>query len=158
MLRTLFIIALSIATLLTAAAWYCQLVGPTGTAFQVTGSTRVAYAVTNSVASIHVLTQTSESQLQVGATASSRSVGFGGLQLWYVKSRAFHGTGDTYAVRLHFPIWLPTVLVVGSWIALPFVSRRLKRRRRRKRGLCVKCGYDLTGNESGVCPECGNRT
>jgi len=21
--------------------------------------------------------------------------------------------------------------------------------------LCLKCGYDLTGNESGVCPECG---
>lgn len=23
------------------------------------------------------------------------------------------------------------------------------------RGLCVRCGYDLTGNVSGVCPECG---
>ena len=23
------------------------------------------------------------------------------------------------------------------------------------RGLCVGCGYDLTGNVSGVCPECG---
>ena len=23
------------------------------------------------------------------------------------------------------------------------------------RGLCQTCGYDLTGNESGVCPECG---
>ena len=22
---------------------------------------------------------------------------------------------------------------------------------------CHKCGYDLTGNESGVCPECGTR-
>lgn len=21
--------------------------------------------------------------------------------------------------------------------------------------LCVKCGYDLTGNVSGICPECG---
>ncbi len=21
---------------------------------------------------------------------------------------------------------------------------------------CMKCGYDLTGNESGVCPECGS--
>jgi hypothetical protein len=25
----------------------------------------------------------------------------------------------------------------------------------RRRGLCVSCGYDLTGNVSGVCPECG---
>jgi uncharacterized paraquat-inducible protein A len=25
------------------------------------------------------------------------------------------------------------------------------------RGLCYKCGYDLRGNESGRCPECGAR-
>ena len=22
--------------------------------------------------------------------------------------------------------------------------------------VCIQCGYDLTGNESGMCPECGN--
>ncbi len=22
---------------------------------------------------------------------------------------------------------------------------------------CIKCGYDLTGNESGMCPECGSK-
>jgi Flp pilus assembly protein TadB len=27
--------------------------------------------------------------------------------------------------------------------------------RRAEKGLCVRCGYDLTGNVSGVCPECG---
>ena len=26
---------------------------------------------------------------------------------------------------------------------------------RRAAGRCVKCDYDLTGNVSGVCPECG---
>ena len=25
-------------------------------------------------------------------------------------------------------------------------------------GCCCRCGYDLTGNESGVCPECGAAT
>lgn len=29
------------------------------------------------------------------------------------------------------------------------------RRRRRRLGLCLACGYDLRGNPSGVCPECG---
>ena len=29
---------------------------------------------------------------------------------------------------------------------------------RHKRGLCLRCGYDLAGNVSGVCPECGNPT
>jgi len=25
-------------------------------------------------------------------------------------------------------------------------------------GICDRCGYNLTGNSSGVCPECGLRT
>jgi hypothetical protein len=30
------------------------------------------------------------------------------------------------------------------------------RRRWRERGQCVGCGYDLRGNVSGICPECGS--
>ncbi len=53
------------------------------------------------------------------------------------------------------PIW--TVLVVtGLYPAsCPFFAG--VRRYRRRRGLCVTCGYNLTGNESGVCSECGAR-
>jgi hypothetical protein len=32
------------------------------------------------------------------------------------------------------------------------------RRRRVGHARCTKCGYDLTGNESGICPECGTVT
>jgi hypothetical protein len=32
------------------------------------------------------------------------------------------------------------------------------RKPRRPRGHCRSCGYDLTGNVSGVCPECGSAT
>ena len=40
------------------------------------------------------------------------------------------------------------------WLAL--CTRRLVLlRRRRGPGLCPTCGYDLTGNTSGVCSECG---
>src|SRR5439155_5802664 len=38
--------------------------------------------------------------------------------------------------------------VAGLWA-------RVRRRTRRAKGLCVRCGYDLRGNVSGVCPECG---
>lgn len=31
----------------------------------------------------------------------------------------------------------------------------LRRWRRRRQGLCFNCGYNLAGNESGICPECG---
>ena len=34
-------------------------------------------------------------------------------------------------------------------------AREPLRKRRRRRGLCTECGYDLTGNASGKCPECG---
>ena len=38
-------------------------------------------------------------------------------------------------------------------IAIAENAERVKRRR--AMGICVGCGYDLTGNVSGVCPECG---
>ncbi len=45
---------------------------------------------------------------------------------------------------------------VSVWLlwSSPFAVRRFIRR---KRGLCIKCGYDLRGHSGGggVCPECG---
>ena len=42
-------------------------------------------------------------------------------------------------------------------LAIAFIRGPLRRRRRRKRGLCLSCGYNLTGNTSGVCPECAGK-
>ena len=55
--------------------------------------------------------------------------------------------------RLSVPLWIP-VTVFAMCPLFVIVRGPLRRRRRRKRGLCVGCGYDLTGNVSGVCPEC----
>jgi hypothetical protein len=41
---------------------------------------------------------------------------------------------------------------LGRWV---WSNRRSERRRRS--GACLDCGYDLTGNVSGVCPECGSK-
>jgi hypothetical protein len=42
---------------------------------------------------------------------------------------------------------------------LLFDARRKQRTEdhRRRHGLCLTCGYDMTGNVRNVCPECGYR-
>ena len=64
--------------------------------------------------------------------------------------------GPQWGVRYH-------VVTPFSFVALLFaiypsftvIRHGIVVRDRRRRGLCVRCAYDLTGNESGVCPECG---
>ena len=46
-------------------------------------------------------------------------------------------------------------LLFATYPTIAFIRGPLRRWRRRRRNLCVECGYNLTGNESGVCPECG---
>ena len=61
--------------------------------------------------------------------------------------------------QLIIPYWLPLFLTaIPFLIPLALRVRRTRRlRRRRKLGLCLACGYNLTGNVSGVCPECGTK-
>jgi hypothetical protein len=58
--------------------------------------------------------------------------------------------------------------IIGQFAAmnLPFLvaglivawgNRRYRRMVRSRNELCTKCEYDLTGNVSGICPECGER-
>jgi hypothetical protein len=61
------------------------------------------------------------------------------------------------AVRV--PYW-PMVLML-----VPVTARLLRgnvrswrRYVRMRRGSCITCGYSLTGNQSGICPECGSAT
>ncbi len=59
------------------------------------------------------------------------------------------------------PIWLGFAVNTVFYAALlwPLISGpfALRRHIRRKRSLCVACGYDLRGNLSQGCPECGWR-
>jgi hypothetical protein len=43
-------------------------------------------------------------------------------------------------------------------LSIVTIHAGVRRRRREDAGRCEKCLYDLTGNESGVCPECGTPT
>jgi hypothetical protein len=55
-------------------------------------------------------------------------------------------------------------VAVQCWAAgvmlavLPACWTFLRLRRRRRLGCCPVCDYNLTGNTSGVCPECGTHT
>jgi len=51
------------------------------------------------------------------------------------------------------PLWMLFLLFL-AYPTLAFIRRPLRRWRK---GLCVRCAYDLTGNVSGVCPECGTK-
>ena len=51
------------------------------------------------------------------------------------------------------PLWIPFLI-----LALPTAWLWHRDRRRIRPGCCLRCGYDLTGNRSGVCSECGEKT
>ena len=55
---------------------------------------------------------------------------------------------------LTFPLYAVSLVLIAYPTMALVLGGPLARRRRRRRGLCVQCSYDLTGNESGVCPEC----
>ena len=50
---------------------------------------------------------------------------------------------------------LPPVNTVGDLVRLVASRRRIDDGRPPYQGRCPRCGYDLTGNVSSTCPECG---
>jgi hypothetical protein len=65
-----------------------------------------------------------------------------------------HSVGQVPVPRVFFELRLPHWFLIVVF-APPLVLRLMVRRRRAKDGMCQTCGYNLTGNVSGVCPECG---
>jgi len=66
--------------------------------------------------------------------------------------------GPTYHTEmqtiLRLPLWMPFFLLMiyptsRAW------RGPIRRLRRRRRNQCMECGYILSGNTSGICPECG---
>ncbi len=78
------------------------------------------------------------------------------------KSRAFDGWETIWTpklklnpLRIVIPLWIPTLLFLTLTIA--FMRGPLRRRRRRRKGFCLTCGYNLRGTPE-RCPECGRET
>ena len=53
-----------------------------------------------------------------------------------------------------FPSWAPVVLF-AAWPIIAFLRGPYRRAARRGKGLCLECGYNLTGLVEPRCPECG---
>ncbi len=74
-----------------------------------------------------------------------------------VGSHVSQGIGRSLSNRLPFPLD-HTGHNIQDWSTAGCCGVgvvALRHRRRIPPGHCQQCGYDLTGNESGVCPECG---
>jgi hypothetical protein len=62
--------------------------------------------------------------------------------------------GRFIQIAAHFTI--PGILLfIYPLLVLKQRIRQHRRDQRRRKGLCASCGYDLTANVSGRCPECG---
>lgn len=66
--------------------------------------------------------------------------------------RSYFHSGHLWGVNV--PLWLP-FLLLSAYPTIALVRGPVRRYRRRRKGLCIKCGYNLSGNVSAVCPECG---
>lgn len=64
-------------------------------------------------------------------------------------------TEDDQIACVTLPAWIPFVLT-AAWPAAVLILVPIRRRRRRLHNLCRTCGYNLTGNVTGVCSECGS--
>lgn len=62
---------------------------------------------------------------------------------------------NTLQIRIVSVRLMPVSAILGIYPAIAFIRGPWRRHRRRRRGLCIRCGYNLEGNVSGVCSECG---
>jgi hypothetical protein len=68
----------------------------------------------------------------------------------FLSERAASGAAR---ILVEFPWWCPALIFAIAPILA--IRRGYRRFKRDAANCCQNCGYDLTGNVSGVCPECG---
>ncbi len=87
-----------------------------------------------------------------------------GRSMLFLTLVALAGLGYAYMLWTQSRIGLAVVVAIASnalgIAALRYTGKRLRlvvRRRLLEMGFCPTCGYGLTANVRGVCPECGER-
>jgi hypothetical protein len=71
--------------------------------------------------------------------------------------RLIESNGNAGRSAIGFLLIIPNAYACVAFAILPaaYAVRRRRLRLAIQQGLCLTCGYNLTGNVSGVCPECG---
>ncbi len=69
----------------------------------------------------------------------------------------YHDTIDLWTLSVwHWRYWLGALAALSLLLGLWLMRRVLRRRREAGRPYCRRCNYDLTGNTSATCSECGS--
>jgi len=98
--------------------------------------------------------------LLVGLAISIITFAIAASQPSWVSKVVLHGAYGLYLIS-GFPNNLPWAVLVNTvyYVLICFFCWNLYRRYRplppENPNACLACEYDLTGNESGTCPECG---
>jgi hypothetical protein len=95
----------------------------------------------------------------VAAQRGFDSAGFRTVRQYFAYPDGYAPPGvvtKTATLLLVAPHWSGSL--ASGTLAMPLMFQLIRRHarwRRKRLGLCPSCAYDLTGNVSGVCPECG---
>jgi hypothetical protein len=101
----------------------------------------------------------SRNRADPGYTSRNNPTIWGKLGFYTYRHEERDETGFTKTRIVGVPFWL--LCLVTAVPPLTFLNSTRKRRiriARVKANRCSACGYNLTGNTSGVCPECGTPT
>ncbi len=160
MIRKALTIALALAAVVFAAAMAVSCVD--GFSLSAYNADRAAFWVAHMEGGAAAVSRTTGyGRPVITSPMGVRSVEVGPYSLFWTRGTiryqitATGAGGEDFDVG-RFPAWqvaaVPLLLALYPVIAL--ARGPYRRVIRRRRGLCIGCGYDLTGNESGVCPEC----
>jgi hypothetical protein len=95
-----------------------------------------------------------------GPVVERHWLGFGYTSTYYYSAPVLPDGSYTYGSwrEWYAPFWAILLLFLSSgYYSLLRTFRWMRRGHWRRTGRCLACGYNLTGNTSGVCPECGER-